>query len=126
MVLGALCILKAGRILNAAPLPCFTGRTAQACLLTRIALRIYGELGLLVPDRVDPPTQYRCYHPRQLKRARLIRLLREMEMPLAEIKRVLEAGSMKTALEIVQLRRAHCKLNGQKQSRGQPEESPHT
>lgn len=77
------------------------GRFAQAAGLTRKALRLYESQGILVPAQVDPGSGYRYYHPAQLERAYLIRLLREMEMPLADIARVLEAGSAAEAANLV-------------------------
>jgi DNA-binding transcriptional MerR regulator len=40
-----------------------SGAFAQASGLSRKALRLYDELGLLHPARVDPDTLYRFYHP---------------------------------------------------------------
>jgi len=60
--------------------------------LTRLslkALRLYNQLGLLQPPHTDPQNGYRYYEPDQLPRARMIRTLRDMDMPLAEIRRVL-------------------------------------
>ncbi|MGI5996084.1 MAG: MerR family DNA-binding transcriptional regulator, partial [Saccharomonospora viridis] len=48
------------------------GAFAQACGLTPKALRLYDELGLLTPARVDACTGYRYYERSQLDRARLI------------------------------------------------------
>ena len=53
------------------------------------ALRLYQELGLLEPTAVDPDTGYRSYEAAQLERARLIALLRRIDLPLAEVKEVL-------------------------------------
>jgi DNA-binding transcriptional MerR regulator len=60
----------------------------QFAALTRLspkALRLYGENGLLPPARVDPDSGYRYYRLDQVAQARLIRLLRAVDMPLAEI-----------------------------------------
>ena len=60
----------------------------QFAALTRLslkALRLYDENGLLRPARIDPDTGYRYYRLEQAERARLIRLLRAAEMPLAGI-----------------------------------------
>lgn len=60
--------------------------------LTRLslkALRLYEQLDLLRPLHVDPQNGYRYYGPGQIPRARMIRNLRDMEMPLADIRRVL-------------------------------------
>ncbi len=78
-----------------------TGQFAQAVQLTRKALRIYEEQGLLEPVEVDPWTGYRTYSANQFGRARLIRLLREMEMPLSEIAVLLETTDREEALKVV-------------------------
>jgi protein phosphatase len=70
------------------------GTFAKASRLSPKALRLYDELGLLTPARVDPVTGYRLYTPAQLEQARLVAWLRRLGMPLARIQRVrtLEAG----------------------------------
>lgn len=73
------------------------GRFAAASGLSRKALRLYAELGLLAPAHTDRWTGYRYYGPEQLSAARLIRLMREMEMPLGDIRRVLAAGPEEAA-----------------------------
>ncbi|CAM3011929.1 MerR family transcriptional regulator [Saccharomonospora xinjiangensis] len=71
------------------------GEFATACGLTPKALRLYDELGLLPPARVDALTGYRHYDTAQLDRARLIAWLRGIGMPLARIRLVcdLPAGA---------------------------------
>lgn len=66
------------------------GAFARACRLSPKALRLYDELGLLTPDRVDPRSGYRHYAPAQLERARLVAWLRRLGMPLARIREVCE------------------------------------
>ncbi|MGX1677221.1 MerR family transcriptional regulator [Streptomyces althioticus] len=70
------------------------GAFAKASRLSPKALRLYDELGLLTPARVDPDTGYRRYAPEQLEQARLVAWLRRLGMPLARIRRVcaLEPG----------------------------------
>ncbi|WP_217246914.1 MerR family transcriptional regulator [Streptomyces sp. AC602_WCS936] len=70
------------------------GTFAKASRLSPKALRLYDELGLLTPARVDPVTGYRRYAPEQLEQARLVAWLRRLGMPLARIRQVcaLEAG----------------------------------
>lgn len=67
------------------------GQTARESGLSHKALRLYAELGLLIPRHTDRFTGYRYYGREQLRSAQLIRLMREMEMPLSEIRRVLAA-----------------------------------
>lgn len=62
------------------------GAFAKASRLSPKALRLYDELGLLPPARVDPDTGYRLYAPRQLEQARLVAWLRRIGMPLARIR----------------------------------------
>lgn len=76
------------------------GQFAEASRLSLKALRIYDRLDLLKPVRVDEQTGYRFYHEDQLRSARLISLLRRIEMPLALIKDVLE-GDPVTASSVV-------------------------
>lgn len=66
------------------------GAFARAARLSPKALRLYDELGLLTPARVDPVSGYRRYAPAQLERARLVAWLRRLGMPLARIRRVCE------------------------------------
>ncbi|MET7518892.1 MerR family transcriptional regulator [Streptomyces sp. NPDC005480] len=70
------------------------GAFAKASRLSPKALRLYDELGLLPPARVDPVTGYRLYAPEQLDQARLVAWLRRLGMSLTRIQHVcaLEAG----------------------------------
>ncbi|MFF2639267.1 MerR family transcriptional regulator [Streptomyces niveus] len=61
------------------------GAFARASRLSPKALRLYDELGLLTPARVDGTTGYRYYVEAQLPRARLVAWLRRVGMPLARI-----------------------------------------
>jgi PPM family protein phosphatase len=65
-----------------------SGAFARASGLSRKALRLYDELGLLPPAKVDPVSQYRFYDPSQLEQARLVAWLRRLGMPLAAIREV--------------------------------------
>ncbi|KPI17778.1 transcriptional regulator, MerR family [Actinobacteria bacterium OK074] len=59
--------------------------------LSAKALRLYDRLGLLAPAHVDAVSGYRYYRADQAERARLVALLRQLDMPLAEIRAVVEA-----------------------------------
>ena len=67
------------------------GRFAASVRLSVKALRHYDELGLLAPAFVDAATGYRYYAPAQAREALLIGMLRELELPLATIRRALGA-----------------------------------
>lgn len=67
------------------------GAFANMTRLSIKALRLYDQLGLLQPRHVDPQTAYRYYGVDQLSSARMIRNMRDMDMPLATIRQVLAA-----------------------------------
>ncbi|MFF2409271.1 MerR family transcriptional regulator [Streptomyces sp. NPDC058092] len=76
------------------------GTFAKASRLSPKALRLYDELGLLPPARVDPVTGYRLYAPEQLDRARLVAWLRRLGMPLARIQHVCTLDAAAAAQEV--------------------------
>jgi DNA-binding transcriptional MerR regulator len=63
---------------------------ARRSRLSPKALRLYDEMGLLPPARVDAATGYRSYGTDQIEQARLIAGLRQLGIPLAEIKVVID------------------------------------
>ncbi len=76
------------------------GEFARAARLSPKALRLYDELGLLRPFRVDEWTGYRYYAPSQLERARLVAWLRRLGMPLAQIGAVVESPPAEAAAAV--------------------------
>lgn len=76
------------------------GAFARASRLSPKALRLYDELDLLRPARVDPDTGYRYYADGQLERARLVAWLRRLGMPLARIRQVCALDGPAAAREI--------------------------
>lgn len=76
------------------------GAFAKASRLSQKALRLYDELGLLPPARVDPVTGYRLYAPAQLEQARLVAWLRRLGMPLARIRAVVGMDAPDAAAEV--------------------------
>jgi DNA-binding transcriptional MerR regulator/effector-binding domain-containing protein len=67
------------------------GDFSRATHLSVKTLRHYHEVGLLEPATVNPDTGYRYYSPGQIPTAQVIRRLRDLEMPVAEVKAVLTA-----------------------------------
>jgi DNA-binding transcriptional MerR regulator len=76
----------------------------QFSILTRLtvrALRLYDKLGILVPAHVDPDTGYRYYIPEQAETGHRISALRQIDLPLDEVRFVLETPIQTTrTLEI--------------------------
>jgi DNA-binding transcriptional MerR regulator len=65
------------------------GEFARRSRLSPKALRLYDEMGLLLPVRVDAASGYRFYGVDQLEQARFVATLRQLKVPLAEIKAIL-------------------------------------
>ncbi len=73
------------------------GEFARLSRLSPKALRIYDELGLLEPTKVDPYSGYRSYSADQLTAARLVASLRRLGMPLAQIQQIVGEPPAATA-----------------------------
>ncbi|WP_410574828.1 MerR family transcriptional regulator [Amycolatopsis sp. cmx-4-61] len=76
------------------------GEFSRLSRLSPKALRLYGELGLLVPARVDADTGYRWYATTQLEQARVVASLRRAGVPLARIRAILARDPASAAAEI--------------------------
>jgi PPM family protein phosphatase len=76
------------------------GEFARAARLSAKALRLYDELGLLRPFRVDEWSGYRYYAPDQLEKARLVAWLRRLGMPLAQITAVVDSRPDEAAASV--------------------------
>jgi len=80
------------------------GRFARTTGLTIRTLRRYDAIGLLVPAHVDEDTGYRWYTLEQARDGEAIRRLRELDVPLEEVRELLHAPpeTLREGLE------AHC------------------
>jgi DNA-binding transcriptional MerR regulator len=67
------------------------GDFSRASHLTVKTLRHYHEAGLLEPSEVDPHNGYRYYSEDQIPVAQVIRRLRGLQMPIADVRGVLDA-----------------------------------
>ena len=67
------------------------GEFSKMTYLSVKALRHYHDLGLLEPVAVDDSSGYRLYSPSQVATAQSIRRFRDLDLPLEEIRAVLEA-----------------------------------
>jgi DNA-binding transcriptional MerR regulator len=67
------------------------GDFSRATHLSVKTLRHYHQVGLLEPATVNPDTGYRYYSAGQIPTAQVIRRLRDLEMPVADVKAVLAA-----------------------------------
>jgi DNA-binding transcriptional MerR regulator len=73
------------------------GEFARRSRLSVKALRLYDELGVLNPARVDSNSGYRYYDATQLDEARLVVMLRQLELPLATIKELVACDPVDAA-----------------------------
>ncbi len=81
------------------------GDFARRSRLSIKALRLYDELGVLVPARVDEASGYRYYDVGQVDEARLVVMLRQLQLPLAAIRDLLACDPVDAAERIA----AHCR-----------------
>jgi DNA-binding transcriptional MerR regulator len=72
--------------------------------LTRLSvrtLRRYHEAGLLAPATVDPSSGYRYYVAEQIPAAQVIHRLRELDVPLAEVKSILATEDPRRRADLI-------------------------
>src|SRR5689334_695008 len=77
------------------------------------ALRHYHDVGVLVPAEVDPSSGYRFYRADQVPAAQVVRRFRDLGIPLADIKAVLQATdpAIRTELLVAHLSRMQAQLS---------------
>jgi len=78
------------------------GEFARRSRLSLKALRLYDELGVLVPSRVDQASGYRYYDTAQLDEARLVVMMRQLQLPLAAVKELLACDPADAATRIAE------------------------
>jgi DNA-binding transcriptional MerR regulator len=78
------------------------GEFARRSRLSLKALRLYDERGVLVPSRVDQASGYRYYDTAQLEEARLVVMLRQLQLPLAAIKELLACDPADAATRVAE------------------------
>src|SRR5271166_4985238 len=71
--------------------PLTVGEFSRITHLSVKTLRHYHQVGLLEPAQVNPDTGYRYYTVAQIPTVQVIRRLRDLEMPVADIRAVLAA-----------------------------------
>jgi DNA-binding transcriptional MerR regulator len=85
------------------------GQLARRAGLTAKALRHYDRIGLLRPAEVDA-AGYRWYDPAQVAVAHRIAVLRGVDVPIDEIRRCLDDGTLVTEVLTAQRRRLESRL----------------
>ncbi|HKR69582.1 MAG TPA: MerR family transcriptional regulator [Streptosporangiaceae bacterium] len=77
------------------------GEFATLTHLSIRTLRRYHQAGLLEPVEVDPHNSYRYYSAEQIPIAQVIHQLRELDVPLAEVKALLATGDPETRSQLI-------------------------
>ena len=77
------------------------GEFATLTHLSIRTLRRYHEAGLLEPAAVDPFTGYRYYDSKQIPSAQVIHRLRELDVPLGEVKAIIATDDAKRRAELI-------------------------
>lgn len=81
-----------------------SGQMAEANGVSRKALRVYREKGILEPHHVDPDSDRTFYDIRQSKKLDLVARLQGMGMSLDEIKAILDARDVEVLRESLERR----------------------
>jgi DNA-binding transcriptional MerR regulator len=92
------------------------GEFASATWLSPKALRLYDRNGLLSPDTIDPSNGYRKYSHAQIEVARLVAMLRRIEMPLDQIRVLLGLAEDERASFVARYREAEAERHSRRQS----------
>ena len=67
------------------------GEFSNICQVSTKTLRYYAEIGLILPDEINPENGYRYYSIEQLKRMLFINRLKSYNFSLEEIRAILDA-----------------------------------
>ena len=88
------------------------GDFSRMTYLSVKALRHYHDVGVLEPAQIDPSTGYRFYMPNQVGVAQMIRRLRDLGMPLDEVRTIVSAPDVEArdAALVTHLRRMEAQL----------------
>lgn len=71
------------------------GEFSNICKVSAKTLRYYAEIGLILPDEINPDNGYRYYSINQLEKMLLINRLKAYSFSLEEIKSVFESEGMR-------------------------------
>lgn len=77
------------------------GEAAKAVHTTSETLRHYDRIGLVKPSKKDEWTNYRYYTEQDIVRLKAVRALQLMDLPLQEIKKVLEYDDLEKIVDFL-------------------------
>ncbi|GFH95346.1 HTH-type transcriptional regulator HmrR [Lachnospiraceae bacterium] len=70
------------------------GEFSKICKVSTKTLRYYAEIGLILPNEINPENGYRYYVIEQLETMLLIIRLKSYNFSLEEIKQMVESGEL--------------------------------
>lgn len=79
------------------------GETAKSVNVTKETLRHYDRIGLIKPSKKDELTNYRYYTKQDIVRIQTIKALQTMDLPLQEIKTVLEYDNLEEIVQFLEM-----------------------
>lgn len=77
------------------------GLFSRSSLVSVKALRLYHEQGLLIPAAIDRATGYRSYRVSQLADAQVIKRLRDLDVPLRDVARIVASRDPAVTREVI-------------------------
>ena len=77
------------------------GDAAKQAHMTTATLRHYDHIGLVKPSKVDQYTNYRYYTVEDITRLNTVHVLQQMDLPLQEIKKLLEYDDLEKIVEFL-------------------------
>ena len=77
------------------------GKAAKIVHTTTETLRHYDRIGLVKPGKKDEWTNYRYYTEQDIVRLNTVRALQQMDLPLQEIKKVLEYDDLEKIVDFL-------------------------
>ncbi|HEY3143785.1 MAG TPA: MerR family transcriptional regulator [Acidimicrobiales bacterium] len=83
------------------------GEFSRMTHLSVKALRHYHDVGLLAPADIDPASGYRFYDPTQVPTAQAIRRFRDLDMPIEQVRAVLEAPDLAARNQAIMVHLQH-------------------
>lgn len=95
------------------------GEFSKICSVSTKTLRYYAEIGLIMPDDINPENGYRYYSIDQLERMLFINRLKSYNFSLDEIKTVLESNDLQDEKLYISLREKKKEMERQVQEYNQ-------
>lgn len=91
------------------------GEFSNICKVTTKTLRYYAEIGLILPDEINPENGYRYYSIEQLERMLFINRLKSYNLSLEEIKTILDSEELQDEQLYLALSRKKIQISHQLQ-----------